>query len=162
MAGQPPYTTYPTTNNHPSVDAYGSPGAPAIQTDEGMFYLSNDNAYPNALHVITAFPGDSNDSPDESMHIDNDSDIQLDNYGSPMAPAIEDLSQVTFMYMEDGSEMFHYDIKLSVADFTEEKMVSVVMNFPTLDQLANNVPEDQNIPQEPSSDQNNPKKYKKH
>ena len=65
---------------------------PVIQTDEGMFYLSNDNTYPNALHVITAFPGDSNDSPDESMHIDNDSDIQLDNYGSPMAPAIEDLS----------------------------------------------------------------------
>ena len=61
--------------------------------------------------------------------------------------------------------MFHYDIKLSVADFTEASMVSVVMNFPNLDQLANNVPEDQNIPQEPSSDipdQNNPEKYKKH
>ena len=71
------------------MDAYCSPGATVIQTDEETLYLPNDNSYPNALHVISAFPGCTNDTSDDTMHIDN--------YGSPLAPAIEDLSQITFI-----------------------------------------------------------------
>jgi hypothetical protein len=152
MAGQPSYTTFPTKSNHPSLDTYGSPEAPVIQTDEETFYLPNDNSYPNALHVITAFPGVTNDTPDEDMNIDNDPDIQLDNYGSPLAPAIQDLSQITFI-----------NIKPTNIDTDQvTKLISAVITPNDNYINTNSVPADQNIAQEPSSDfpdQNNPEKY---
>ena len=182
MAGLPPYTSYPKNNNHPSLDTYGSPGAPVIQTYEGTFYLPHDNSYPNDLHVITAFPGGTIETSDEFLNIDNDPIIQLDNYGSPLAPAIEDLSQLPFInnnptnkYIDNGSAIFHDDMKQTVADFQAAEEFSIIMDKPnivtaqvinlTSDVVStndNSVPKDQNIPQEPSSnfpDQNDPEKY---
>ena len=143
MAGQAPYTTYPTKSNHPSLDTYGSPGAPVIQTDEETFYLPNDNSYPNALHVIAAFPGCTNDTSDDTMHIDN--------YGSPLAPAIEDLSQITFNNKPSKVDTDHVFNLISDVIAPNDNSIN-----------ANSVSEDENILQEPSSDfpdQNNPEKY---
>ena len=62
------------------MDAYCSPGATVIQTDEETLYLPHDSSYPNARHVINPFLGNTNDNVDDTMHIDNDPDIQLDNF----------------------------------------------------------------------------------
>ena len=172
MAGQPLYNAYPTKNKPPSLDTYGSPGAPIIQTYEETLHLPNDNSYPNALHVITAFPGDTNDTSDEDLNIDNDPDKQLDKYGSPLAPAIGDLSLVNFIsdkpatkYANDGSEIFHDDIGQTMADFHAAEEFSISMDKPykvndkVINLKSDVVPEDQNILQNPSSDfpdQNNP------
>jgi hypothetical protein len=112
-----------------------SPEAPVIQTEKETVYL-HLHSYPNALHVINPFPGDTNDNADDTIIINI---IQLDNYGSPLAPAIGDLTGISFIntkpttnFMHDGSDKFHDDIKQTLADFNAAEEFYVVLDLPNM------------------------------
>ena len=86
------------------------------------------------------------------MNNDNDLDIQIDNYGSPLAPPVEYLPQI--MYINNKPTIIDTDQAIN--------LISDVIAPNDNSAITTSVPKDQNISQKPSSDipdQNNPDKY---